>query len=381
MSTNCSPAPEPPPATAARLASTPLPYPFELRWQGDTLTFTTPRRTTRGVLHSRTRYSIICENEQGELYRGEACPIAGLSPEYTDRKHYEALLSRACQEVTALQALPPDYLSEQSSIRCGVEGALLRAQAAFQNPTEHASPIWESAFTRGEAPLAIHHLIWMDSLEQMEAEAATGASQHFPCLKLKIGTHDWTREHALLTRLRARYPCLEIRVDANGALPLREASARLHELAELGISWIEQPLPPTQREQLRVLIASSPAPLRIALDESLIGLHHAEQRAELLDELQPHGLVLKPSLHGGLSGCEQLLHAARERGIRCWTNSMLESELGLTLLAEWSAAWLPDELHGLSKGKLYCQQASPAEFPSCQLRGNGLIYARRFFSL
>ncbi len=371
---NCSSALEQPRSTAQRLASSPLPYSFKLSWQSDTLAFTTARRTTRGVLRSRTRYLIVCEDALGVCHRGEACPIAGLSSEYRDRAHYEQLLTQACEEITALQALPRHYLRDQSSLRFAVEGALLRAQAG------HRRPIWESAFTRGQAALSIHHLIWMDSLEQMLAQAAQGVAEGFCCIKLKIGTHDWTRELALLTQLRALYPELEIRVDANGSLPPQEASLRLRELADLAISWIEQPLAPSQGDALRELIASCPPPLRIALDESLIGLDQHASCDALLDELQPHGLVLKPSLHGGLSGCEQLLHAAKKRGITCWVNSMLESQLGLNLLAEWTAAWLPDELHGLSKGKLYCQQSPPSEFPTCQLRGNGLIYARRFFS-
>ncbi len=350
--------------TASRL-SPPLATPFTLSWQQSTLTYTTPRRTTRGLHYSRPLYTISCSRTGHPTTHGEACPIPQLSPEYQDHEQFTRLLTQACDHVTQLQQLPPQLYCDQSSIRFALESSLLRAHAADK-------PIWDTPFTRGEAPIPIHHLIWMDTLPHMLQQADEGVSAGFTCLKLKIGTHPWDQELSLLTHLRHQHPHIELRVDANGSLPLPSAHTRLQQLAALDIAWIEQPLPPSCYHELRSLIASSPIP--IALDEQLIGINTPENIEKILTDLRPHGLVLKPSLHGGLSTCELLIHHAHSLGIHCWVNSMLESSLGLSVLAEWTSAMLPNQLHALSKGKLYCQQDESADFPSCQLRGNSLVY-------
>ncbi len=354
---------------ASRLAESPLSAPFRLRVQKGQLRFTSARRTTRGIHHSRPLYSIICETEAGHLGHGEACPIAGLSPEYVDESSYELSLHEACREIEALQHLPEQVYKAQSSLRVALESALLRAQAGSHRP------IWDSPFTRGECGIAIHHLIWMNSIEEMEGELQAGIDAGFRCVKMKVGSAhlDWEDELAFIQLTRDAHPDLEIRVDANGSFPLDQAERRLTQLADLAVSWIEQPLPPAMSRELAELIAHCPPPLRIALDEQLIGCL-SSQKEVLLDHIRPHGLVLKPSLHGGLSGCEEWLHAARSRGIECWTNSMLESQLGLSVLAEWSAHHMPDTLHALSKGNLYCHDSISAAFPTCQLEGFYLQY-------
>ncbi len=354
---------------ASRLATSPLPAPFRLRVQKEQLHFSSARRTTRGTHHSRPLYSIICETEDGHLGRGEACPIAGLSPEYVDESSYEASLHEACREIEERQHLPEQAYSEQSSLRFALESALLCAQAGAHRP------IWESPFTRGECGIPIHHLIWMNSIEEMEGELQAGVDAGFHCVKMKVGSAhlNWEEELAFIQRARAAHPDLEIRVDANGSFPLDQAERRLTQLADLAVSWIEQPLPPAMSSEIAELTTHCPAPLRIALDEQLIGCPSSQKEA-LLDHIRPHGLVLKPSLHGGLSGCEEWLHAARCRGIACWVNSMLESQLGLSVLAEWTAHYMPDTLHALSKGNLYCHDSISAAFPTCQLEGIYLQY-------
>ena len=49
--------------------------------------------------------------------------------------------------------------------------------------------------------------------------------------------------------------------------------------------------------------------------------------------LAPHYLVLKPSLHGGMEGCDEWIDLADARGIGWWITSYLESNLGLNAIA------------------------------------------------
>ncbi len=354
--------------TSSLLASHPFSAPFTLRVQKGQLDFCSARRTTRGLHRQRSLYTIICETEDGALGYGEACPIKGLSPEYCDESSYEKKLQQACDHIQSEQRLGEDDFIDQSSIRVALEGALLRARVGT------STPIWESAFTRGECGIDIHHLIWMNSIEQMEQELHEGLDAGFSCVKMKVGSHSWERELHFIKQTREQYPSLEIRVDANGNFTIEEAARRLHQLADLQVSWIEQPLPPHCKLELTKLSSICPSPLHIALDESLIGYHSMSSIEACLDSLRPHGLVLKPSLHGGFTGCERFLSAAKQRGIICWANSMMESQIGLTTLAEWSAHHMPTMLHALSKGKLYCHHELPAALPTCQLEGVCLQY-------
>ena len=92
------------------------------------------------------------------------------------------------------------------------------------------------------------------------------------------------------------------------------------------------------------------APVPIALDEELINA----SPAELLPLVQPQGIVIKPSLHGGLLAAQKWAELAEEYGIRWWVNSALESSTGLTALSEWCAYAAPEnELQGLGKGNLF----------------------------
>ncbi len=315
---------------------------FRLRVERQELEFHHPARTSRGDLVTRSLWLVHAETEDGRHGLGEAAPMPLLSPEAGS--DIGARLLAACRDAEVAGGLAPEALEDAPALRFGIEGALLAARS-------HGGALWDTPFSRGETGIHIHHLIWMDSAEAMLARMAEGYAAGFRCLKLKVGALPWAEELALLRHARAEFPQAEIRVDANGAFTPGEAPRRLDELAEAGINCIEQPLRPGQTEALATLIGRSPLP--IALDEELIAARTHEARATLLDHLRPQALVLKPTLHGGLSGVEDWAALAEARGIAWWANSALEGPVGLTTLAEWCAHRAPDRLHGLGTGRLY----------------------------
>ncbi len=350
--------PRPPFESAARCAAPG--FRFRLRVEARPLRFRRPARTSRGALTEKERYEIICEAEDGRLGRGEATPMPGLSTEAGE--DYAARLRTACREVERAGGLAPEALADASSMRFGMESALLSALAGGEN-----APLWGSPFARGEAGLALHHLIWMDSAENMLASMSEGVARGFRCLKLKVGALPWAEEVAMLREARRRFPQAEIRLDANGAFSPDEAPAKLAELAAAGVALIEQPLQPGQRAELAALIAHSPLP--IALDEELIAARRHAERAALLDVLRPQALVIKPSLHGGFAGLEDWAALAEARGIRWWLNSALEGPPGLAALADWCGAHAPATLHGLGTGQLYADAApGRVSLIGCELR-------------
>ncbi len=331
---------------------------FHLQVVARPLLFHRPARTSRGELEVMKRYEIEARTHDGRRGVGEATPMPGLSVE--GGAGYGKRLTAVCEAVNEAQTLAPDDLLDATSMRFGIETALLSARV-------NGAALWDSPFAQGKAGLAIHHLIWMDTAANMFARMAEGVARGFRCLKLKVGALPWAEELALLREAHQRFPLVEIRVDANGAWTPEEAPAKLAALAAAGVELIEQPIRPRQREALIALLDSSPLP--IALDEELIAIRKPGQRERMLDALRPHAIVIKPSLHGGFSGAEEWARLATERGIRWWVNSALEGPVGHAALAEWCGLHAPSTLHGLGTGLLY-RDAPPGrvQLCGCELR-------------
>ncbi len=311
-----------------------FPQPVCLRWHERVLHFKKPAATSRGALSARHTYII----EANDGAQGECCTMPGLLPEPTPEE-----MNFWCNKVEQQQGLAG--ITAPSPIQFGLESALLAALKPGQ-------PRWNTPFTRGEAGIPIHHLIWMDKRETMLAAMQDGIDRGFTCLKMKVGALPFEEECQLLREAHAAFPHAEIRVDANGAFTPQEALQKLESLAAAGVSLIEQPIRPGQWGQMAQLCRLSPLP--IALDEELIG----NAPPPLLDTVQPQAIVIKPSLHGGLLAAQHWAQQAAQRGIRWWVNSALESHIGLTALSEWCAYAAPGTLQGLGTGSLFTDDSS-----------------------
>ena len=173
--------------------------------------------------------------------------------------------------------------------------------------------------------------------------------------------------------IRASYPPeqIELRLDANGAFDPATALATLEQFARFDVAFLEQPIAAGQWPLTAELCRHSPIP--IALDEELIPVADAATRRALLDTIQPQHLVVKPALLGGFTAAEEWIADAEARGIQWWTNSLLESNIGLSAICQWTAALVGgDRIHGLGTGGLFTNN-----FPSpIRLAGSRLIYDR-----
>jgi L-alanine-DL-glutamate epimerase-like enolase superfamily enzyme len=228
-------------------------------------------------------------------------------------------------------------------------------ETAMRQLATSSFALWDTAFSRSEQGIPINGLIWMGPYRDMEAQIREKLDHGFRCIKLKIGALNFEEEIALLKQIRHEYSAktITLRVDANGAFLPSEAPEKLKRLSDLSLHSIEQPIKAGQWEALAGLIKTSPLP--IALDEELIGVFSKEQKARLLETLMPPFLVLKPTLHGGISGCNEWIALAEARNIGWWMTSALESNIGLNAVAQFCATVLKDNpLHqGLGTGLLY----------------------------
>lgn len=334
------------------------------------LHFHKPAGTSRGVYRTHDVWYVrVGNSERPELFGiGECAPLPDLSCDAGI--DYEARLMEACGELERSGRVDVEGLRGRPSVLFGLETAMKHLEIRTQNeqagsnsgsqltamnglPSPASFALYDTPFSRSEQGIPINGLIWMGSYTEMEHQIRQKLDQGYHCIKLKIGALNFEEELRLLKQIRKEYSpeTITLRVDANGAFSPEEAPEKLKRLSELHLHSIEQPIRAGLWEVSKALIKTSPLP--IALDEELIGVFTFEEKTKLLNFLQPNLLVLKPTLHGGISGCNEWIRLAEERGIGWWMTSALESNIGLNAVAQYCAT-LQNPLHqGLGTGLLY----------------------------
>lgn len=310
------------------------------------LHFKRPAGTSRGVYTTRKSWflRITSAAAPGKEAWGECAPLPNLSCD--DIPDYDRVLADFCQDVARKGSIDYAQWRNYPSMVFGMETALLHWQRG-------SLAFWDNPFSRGEQGIQINGLIWMGDYDYMYEQIQKKMELGFRCIKLKIGAIDFDKELDLLRFIRSRFPkdVIELRVDANGAFSPEDALDKLKRLAELDLHSIEQPIRAGQRSEMARLTAESPLP--IAFDEELIGVNERAEKARLLDETRPAYIVLKPSLHGGMTGAREWIEEAEKRNIGWWITSALESNVGLNAIAQWCATWNPVLPQGLGTGQLF----------------------------
>ena len=95
------------------------------------------------------------------------------------------------------------------------------------------------------------------------------------------------------------------------------------------------------------------SPIPIALDEELIGVHGPASRVQLLNEIKPAYIILKPTLVGGLAESDKWIELAESRKVGWWITSALESNIGLNAIAQFTANYQTLIPQGLGTGQLF----------------------------
>jgi o-succinylbenzoate synthase len=308
-----------------------------------TLQFKQASGTSRGVYTTRDTW-MISLTDGASTGIGECAPLPDLSIESLTKMSSKLL--QVCEEIGYFSSFP-DELNAWPSIRFGLETALLD----LKNGGDQI--LFPSAFTRGEEGIPINGLIWMGTPEFMKQQIRSKLESGFRCIKLKIGALDFKTEFELLKDIRKEFSADEItlRVDANGAYSLKTALENLKRLADLQIHSIEQPIEAGRWNEMAELCRKSPIP--IGLDEELIGISSRFEMQKLLETIHPAYLILKPSLHGGFTGCEKWIEMAEKYNSGWWITSALESNIGLNAIAQWTFQLNPKGEQGLGTGQLF----------------------------
>ncbi|NUY79812.1 o-succinylbenzoate synthase [Flavobacterium sp. MAH-1] len=308
------------------------------------LNFKRPSGTSRGVLTQKETWFLFLEHD-GKTGIGECGLLRGLSVD--DRPDYEQKLQWVCKNIHLGEKVLWESFVEFPSIQFGIEMAFRSLES------ENPFVLFPSEFTNGQKSIAINGLVWMGNeaymLEQIREKIASG----FSCIKLKIGAIDFEKELDLLRFIRSNFTSgqIEIRVDANGAFTYDSALDKLNQLFGFELHSIEQPIAKNQTDKMAKLCSDTPFP--IALDEELIGVFTAQEKADLLDKIKPQYIILKPNFVGGFRGSQQWIDLAEARNIGWWITSALESNIGLNAIAQWTYTLGNLMPQGLGTGALY----------------------------
>lgn len=311
------------------------------------LHFKQPAGTSRGVYTTRKMW-LVSLSDGNRTGVGECAPLPDLSCDALPDELYVSKLNVFCRDLCETGEIDVEALRDYPSMLFGLETALLNLR--------NGGKLFDTAFSRGEEGIPINGLVWMGNYDEMLQRMEEKLEKGFRCVKLKIGAIDFGQELDLIKRIRDRFSFheVELRLDANGAFKYEEALYKLELLSQYAIHSIEQPIRQGQWAYMAELCRESPLP--IALDEELIGVNDPEMKTHMLNIIRPRYIILKPSLHGGMTGCREWIDAAREQGIGSWITSALESNIGLNAIAQFASIVYGPQItmpQGLGTGQLF----------------------------
>lgn len=322
-----------------------------------TLDFKFEAGTSRGVLTKKETYFLkIHDTEDTNCFGfGEVNILKGLSID--DRPDLEQQLKTICNEFNQLDLEVFPWNLNLIINQC-VDNAFPSIRFAFETALYDLMNggkriLFYSDFVQKQAPILINGLVWMDKAEKMLAQIDEKIASGYTTIKLKIGAIDFDQELALLAHIRNRFSAeqITIRIDANGAFSIDEALEKLQKLAQFNIHSIEQPIKQGQIAKMAELCQKTALP--IALDEELIGVSDYFKKFQLLKDIRPQFIILKPALLGGFQHCREWIEIANRLEIGWWITSALESNIGLNAIVQFTATLNNSLPQGLGTGQLY----------------------------
>ena len=272
-------------------------------------------RLARGDSDSR-RVLVVEIEHDGLVGRGEAAPIARYGQD-------AASAARATEKMVARIDDPRAF--DSAAARAAVAGEPA-AEAAIDMALRDLAgkrlgvPLYELMGIDPSSMPVTSFTIGMDTPDIVEQKVRE--AEGFAVLKVKMGSQD---DHRVLETVRS-VTDRPVRVDANEGWALEDALARLDWLQEMGVEFVEQPLPADQLAEMRELKKQSPLPL--IADESV---GRAEDIPRLADAFD--GINIKLMKCGGLGEALRMIHVARAHDMKIMLGCMVESSLAITAAA------------------------------------------------
>lgn len=182
-------------------------------------------------------------------------------------------------------------------------------------------PLWKLwGFSADNLPVT-DYTIGIDTIEVMvqKMEEFSG----WPIYKIKLGTD---KDIEIVRQLRKHTDAV-FRVDANCAWTAQQTIANSAALADLGVEFIEQPMPRENWADMRRAFAESALP--VIADESCQCEADVARCSACF-----HGVNVKLVKCGGLTPARRMLETARKLGLKTMVGCMTESTVGISAIAQ-----------------------------------------------
>ena len=312
--------------------------PFSLRLDS-------PLGTAAGPITDRRGF-LVGHEVDGVSGVGEATPLPGWTESYETCR---AALHEAAESVStdALPAIEVPDPVETPAAAHGVDLARLDATAR-RDGRPLAAVLREHGFDTDDPlpdSVPVNATVGDGTVAETVDAATDAVDAGFEWLKLKVGVGEAGADLKRVAAVREAVGDVRLRLDANGAWDRPTARRLVDQLAEVGIEYLEQPLPADD--------LAGHADLRghgvdIAVDESL-----AEASVEaVLDAGAADVVVIKPMAVGGPSRAVEAAATARDAGIEPVVTTTVDGVVARTAAVHVAAAIPSVTACGLATGSL-----------------------------
>lgn len=294
---------------------------MKLAWQRVAVPLKTPFTISRGTLHHQ-QCLIVALSAEGKTGFGEVTCNQYYQHTY---ESLEQSLATLADLLASVDCLPPQELYARCEEAIPEDRFALSAVdcAAYDLFGKLSGiPTTEILGLPAEFNVRSSYTLGIASIEQMIEKLR--AEPDWPIYKIKLGTEN---DLEIVQALRGETDAT-IRVDANCAWSPEQTLEFSQALAELGVEFIEQPLPAyAPAEQHRLVFEQSSLP--IIADESCRTEGDVAQCRDLF-----HGINIKLCKCGGLTPGSRMLRQARDWGMKTMVGCMVESTIGISAAAQ-----------------------------------------------
>jgi O-succinylbenzoate synthase len=321
-------------------------------------------------LTTRDGYLLAITDDSGSTGYGECAPLAG----YSRESGAEALIYLRIAAVRLRNALLNNvhHLSQAkaiasevdvpSSVLFAVESALLTLGA--QLAKKPAASLLNEQYS---PTVEINALV--ESTDNLETRLTTLVAGGCRAVKLKVGRRSLAEDIAGVRQVRTLLPTsVTLRLDANRAWSLDDAVTFARGIRDCQIEYVEEPL--TDSSGLADLHRREPQ-FPLAIDESVRGLS--------LDQMWSadyvRAVIIKPTIVGGIARTLEIVRVCRESGKTPVISGLIESSLGLAVLAHVASASNLEVPIGLDTARLF---ASDLIMPALPLKNHVIDIARLY---
>lgn len=212
-----------------------------------------------------------------------------------------------------LWAITNPFLKENSFAQCALDIAMHDLHGK-----RNGLPLYKMwGLELKDLPLS-NYTIGIDSLEKMVQKIKDFP---WPLYKIKLGTDE---DVEIIRELRKHTDAV-FRVDANCAWTAEQTLEYAPVLKDLGVEFIEQPLPAADKKGMTEVFKNSVLP--VIADESCIKESDVQNCSEYF-----HGVNIKLTKCGGLTPGRRMITEAKELGMKVMVGCMTESTVGISAI-------------------------------------------------